>query len=226
MQKEMNRILYICVYENLTDQAQLHARTLNIKGDGHTLIVELFFMYAGYSTKQAVDLTQEIGNFASWLPSTANPTDAILKYQALNTKLAGFENYGLNDTLQCSFLLQAFQQNPHYRQFVIQYQTAEPGTIKLKDLCSKAVKYWETTHDGWAWNVSAEEHRGKKHDDAKEVKELRKQVNNMLAQRKQTGRPSAKLYKRAVTPSGGRGGFVGNSRNGTTTPMTLHCLQR
>jgi hypothetical protein len=105
----MNRILYDCVYENLTDQAQLHARGLNIKGDGHTLIVNLYFMYAGYSTKNAVDLTQQISDFSSWLPSTKNPTDALLKYQDLNNKLTEYEGYGLNGTLQCTFVLQALQ---------------------------------------------------------------------------------------------------------------------
>ena len=50
LQPAMNEIVYGYVYDNLGDQAQLHALGLDIKGDGHQLIVELNFLYLGFST--------------------------------------------------------------------------------------------------------------------------------------------------------------------------------
>ena len=72
LQAEMNTIVYRCIFENLRDQAQLHALGLHIKGDGHKLIVELNFLYRGFSTKHAVDLTKQITDFPMWFEKTKN----------------------------------------------------------------------------------------------------------------------------------------------------------
>jgi len=137
--QEMNKIMYRCIFENLRDQAQLHALGLHIKGDGHKLIVELNFLYRGFSTKHAVDLTKQITDFPMWFEKIKNPTDSFIAYQDLCKQLSNYDGYTLTETIQCSFVLTALHENPNYRDFVIQFDTTDAGTIKLKDLCGRAV---------------------------------------------------------------------------------------
>jgi len=142
LESAMNDIVYRCVYENLRDQAQLHALGSNIKGDGHQLIVELNFLYLGFSTKCAVDLTKQIADFPSWFEKTKDPTNCFIAYQDLCSQLSNYDAYNLNETMQCSFVLTALQKTAIYREFVIHFDTSDAGTIKLKDLCSRAVNYY------------------------------------------------------------------------------------
>ena len=85
LQAEMNKIVDSCVFENLNDQAQLHALGLHIKGDGHQLIVELNFLYGGFPTKHAVNLTKQITVFPMWFEKTN-----ILLIELLPTKTYAF----------------------------------------------------------------------------------------------------------------------------------------
>jgi len=118
--------------------------------------------------------------------------------------LSNYEGYTLTETVQCSFVLTALHKNPNYREFVIQFDTTDAGTIKLKDLCGRAVKYFQNTHESWGFNVTSAEHRGNKHDQSKELK---KQLNSMQAQIKQLGKSTGRWNtgKRAA-PGGGNFG--------------------
>ena len=71
----------------------------------------------------------------------------------------------------CSFVLTALHKNPNYREFVIQFDTTDAGTNKLKDLCGRAVKYFQNTHESWGFNVTPAEHRGNKHDQEQIIQE-------------------------------------------------------
>ena len=64
-------------------------------------------------------------------------------------------------------VLTDLHKNANYREFVIQFDISDAGTIKLKDLCSRAVKYYQNTNDSWGFNVTPAEHRGNKHDKGK-----------------------------------------------------------
>jgi len=91
LQPAMNSIVYRCVYENLRDQAQLHAQGLHIKGDGHQLIVELNFLYRGFSTKCAVDLTKQITDFPMWFEKTKDPTNCFIAYQNVCNQFSNYD---------------------------------------------------------------------------------------------------------------------------------------
>ena len=197
----MNNIVYRCVDENLRDQAQLRALGLNIKGDGHQLIVELNFLYRGFPTKCAVDLTKQITYFPMRFEKTNDPTNYFIAYQALCSQLINYGGCTINEAMQCSFVLNALQKTANYREFVIQFDTSDAGTIKLKDLCSRAVKYYQNTNESWGFHVTPAEHRDNKHDKSKV---LRKQLNSMQDQIKHVEKQSGKWNtgKRA-TPGGG-----------------------
>jgi len=213
LQSAMNDIVYRCVYENLGDQAQLHALGLDIKGDGHQLIVELNFLYLGFSTKRAVELTKEITDFPSWFEKSKDPTDCLIKYQDLCIQLSNFEGYELNETMQCSLVLAALQKTDNYRQLIIQFDTSDAGSIKLKDLCSRTVKYFQNTHEGWGFNVTRAEYRGNRHDkDNDKSKDFRKQLNSMQDQIKQLGTQSKWKTGKRATPGGGNLGSKKSKR--------------
>jgi hypothetical protein len=219
LESAMNEIVYRCVYENMRDQAQLHALGLNIKGDGHQLIVELNFLYLGFSTKRAVDLTKQITDFPSWFEKRKDPTDCFINYQGLCSQLSNFEGYELNETMQCSFALTALQKTDNYRQFVIQFDTSDTGTIKLKELCSKAVKYYQNTHEGWGFNVTQAEYRGNKHDKGSDKsKDFRNQLNSMQDQIKQLGAQSKWKTGKRATPGGGN---FGSKKSKRTKPCVF-----
>jgi len=132
LQSAMNDIVYRCVYENLGDQAQLHALGLNINGYGHQLIVELNFLYLGFSTKRAVDLTKQITDFPSCFETSKDPTDCLINYQDLCIQLSIFEGYELNETMQCSFVLAALQKTDNYvsLSYSLTHQMLAPSSAK------------------------------------------------------------------------------------------------
>jgi hypothetical protein len=200
LQPAMNNIVYRCVYENMRDQAQLHALSLNIMGDVHQLIVELNFLYRGFSTKCAVDLTKQITDFPTWFEKTKDPTNCLIAYQDLCRQLSNYDGYTLNDTMQCSFVLNAVHKTANYREFVMLFDTSDAGTIKLKYLCSRAVKYYQNTDESCGFNVTPAEHRGNKHDKSKE---LRKQLHGMQDQIKHLGKKSGKWNTGKRTAPGG-----------------------
>ena len=229
LQSAMNDIVYRCVYENIGDQAQLHALGLDIKGDGHQLIVELNFRYLGFSTKRAVELTKEITDFPSWFEKSKDPTDCLIKYQDLCIQLSNFEGYELNETMQCSFVLAALQKTDNYRQLVIQFDTSDAGTIKLKDLCSRTVKYFQNTHEGSGFNVTEAEYRGNKHDKGNDKsKDFRKQLNSIKTklnkwERSLNGRLVSEQLQAVVTlgPKNPKGQHLVFSAKVTTIPLAV-----
>jgi hypothetical protein len=114
-----------------------------------------------------MDLTEQITDSPMWFEKTKNPTDYLITYQDLCHQLSNDEGCTLTETVQCSFVLTAVHKNPNYLQFVIQFDTTDAGTIKVKDLCGRAVKYFQNTHESWGFNVTPAEHRGNKHDQSK-----------------------------------------------------------
>ena len=109
--------------------------------------MELNFLYLGFSTKCTVDVIKQIAEFPMWFEKAKDPTNCVIAYQDLCSQLSNYEGYDLNETMLCSFVLTALQKTASYREFVIQFDTSDAGTIKLKDLCSRAVKYYQNTHE-------------------------------------------------------------------------------
>jgi hypothetical protein len=131
LQAEMNKTVHRCVFENLGDQAQLHALGVHIKGDGHQLMVELNSLYRGFPTKYAVDLTKQITDFPVWFERTKSLTDYFVTYQPSVEQLRRIYS---NQFIQRSFVLTPRHKSSNYCESIIQFDTTDAGTIKLKDL--------------------------------------------------------------------------------------------
>ena len=193
---EIDKTLYRCIMDNLRGQANREATTFNAKDKGYKLLQHLNFIYRGDSTANTAETVQQNTDFSSWFPPMGDPKDSLIRFQELN--LATFERHSIPDAVQCKIVIAALNKNLNYHilSASLELDSNDAGTIKLEDLCNKIARFYNDTHKGWGFNVTAEEHGfGKRNGATRESlqqqnKKLEQKVNSMQARMNQIqGKP-------------------------------------
>lgn len=185
---EIDKTLYKCVIENLRGQARTEATNFSKIDQGYLLVQHMNFFYRGVSTATSTDITTQIVGFSDWFPHDSDPKDSLIRFQELNLKLSSYEGHGFTDQQQVTFILKALNENIHYHPLSQTLESKDSGSIKCEELISRIVRFYNDTHKGWGFDMTAAE-RGSKHKNSatkqsieNKHKKLLKKVNSMQEQ--------------------------------------------